>query len=294
MTGEAQDEGGRRWLALGAVNLAAVIFGAVALFGRLDADPVWIVAGRSAFAVVALLLVARIWRAPLRLPTGQLAPVMATGALLAAHWVSFFAAVQMAGVAVGTLTMSTFPLFTILIEAVRARRRPEPIELAAGVAIIGAVWLLAGPGLDITAQAQVGALIGIGSAALFAIYGLASQAQTRTSHPVTVSIYQNGAVVLVLTPALPFTRALHNGPAWLAVAALGIIGTALVHQLYLYALKRLPAAVCGAIVSLEPIYAIAFAALLFAEPIGPPVALSAALIVGASVLLLRRPKAAPI
>src|SRR4051812_43740009 len=46
------------WPALVAVNIAALIFGTTALFGRIEASPVWIVAGRGFFACAALWAVA--------------------------------------------------------------------------------------------------------------------------------------------------------------------------------------------------------------------------------------------
>mgnify|MGYP003353173838 FL=1 len=67
-----------------------------------------------------------------------------------------------------------------------------------------------------------------------------------------------------------------------------MVATALMHQLYFFALKHLPASVCGGFVALEPVYAILFAALLFSDVVSPVVALSGALIVGASFLLLSR------
>jgi drug/metabolite transporter (DMT)-like permease len=56
----------------------------------------------------------------------------------------------------------------------------------------------------------------------------------------------------------------------------------------MFSLRRLPASVCGAAASLEPVYAIAFAALLFGDPVTPMILVSAALVVGALWLLLRR------
>ena len=76
-------------------------------------------------------------------------------------------------------------------------------------------------------------------------------------------------------------------------AALGVVATALMHQLYFFALKHLPAAVCGGFVALEPVYAILFAALLFSDGIAPVTGLSGTLIVGASILLLLRSKPQP-
>jgi drug/metabolite transporter (DMT)-like permease len=69
------------------------------------------------------------------------------------------------------------------------------------------------------------------------------------------------------------------------------IGTALTHQLYLFALRRLPASVCGGFVTLEPVYAIVFAAMLFGDPVRPVLLISATLIISASLLLLRQANA---
>jgi drug/metabolite transporter (DMT)-like permease len=287
------EEGGPRLLpAVLAVNIAAIIFGTTALFGRIEASPVWIVAGRGFFACVALCAVAAVRALPLRLPAGRFGSVAISALLLALHWIAFFTAVRMAGVAVGTLTAATFPLFTIVLEAMRGRRTPSLVELGAGATIIVAVALISGPG-SAGPAASFGAGIGLAAALLFAMFALISQDLAKDTKAVTLSMYQQGMVALLLLPALPFVEPLQTTGDWIAVAALGVIGTALTHQLYLFALGRLPASVCGGFVTLEPIYAILFAALLFGEPVRPIVLVSAPLVVGASLLLLRVSSAVP-
>jgi drug/metabolite transporter (DMT)-like permease len=284
---------GERWPALLAVNVAAAIFGSTALFGKLDVSPVWIVAGRGGFAAATLYALALLRHAQLRVARADVLAIAATGALLALHWVSFFLSVQQAGVAVATLTFASFPLMTLLIDASLNRRRPSGIELASGAAIVVAVFLLVGPGLPAVASAREGTLIGLLSALCFALFSVGSQ---RLAHGnvIALSLYQNIAVVLLLLPVLAFVPRAPHGADWAALAALGVVATALMHQLYFFALKRLPAAVCGGFVALEPVYAILFAALLFAEPVRPLVILSAALILGASFLLLFRGQRAAI
>jgi drug/metabolite transporter (DMT)-like permease len=281
-------EAGARWQALTALHVAAVIFGSVALFGKIDASPAWIVAGRTLIAALVLAPVVIALRIPLTGGLPRLGILAATAALLAVHWITFFASVQMAGVAIGALTVSTFPLFTILIQAGMARRWPRRLEWIAGIMIIAASALIAGPGLPDAPYALAGALVGLLSALLFAIFALASQNLMRELPASLVALYQNALVALMLAPVLPFTQGFGGAADIWAIVALGVVGTALSHQLYLFALNRLPAAACGAVASLEPVYAVIFAAALFAEPIQLSVAFSAVLIVGASLMLLRR------
>jgi len=282
-----QDKGGPRLLpAVVAVNIAALIFGTTALFGRVEGSPVWIVAGRGFFACLALCAVGAARGLPMRLPAGRFARVALSALLLALHWIAFFTAVRIAGVAIGTLTAATFPLFTIVVEAMRWRRMPSLIQLGAGAAVIVAVALISEPAAA-GADAGSGAAIGLLAALLFAVFALISQDLAKDINPVTLSMYQQGMVALLLLPALPFAEPLQTAGDWLAIVALGVIGTALTHQLYLFALRSLPASVCGGFVTLEPVYAIVFAQLLFGEAVRPLVLVSAPLIIGASLLLLR-------
>lgn len=281
--------------ALAAINLAAVIFGSTALFGRLDVSPVWIVVVRGAFAALAIGAIALARRAPLLLPSGLLGGVAFAGGLLVVHWVTFFFSVQLANVAVATLTFATFPLWTVAVAAARKRRAPQAVELAACAAIILAVLLIVQFDRASANGLAIGVIAGLASAVSFAVFGLFSQHLIRICNMATLSLWQNLSVCLLLSPLLPFT-----GPApdaagdWLALAALGAIATALAHQLYFFALSWLPAAACGSFVALEPVYAIVMAAMLFGDPLTWRALLSGALIVGASIVLLQSaPKTHP-
>lgn len=274
-------------LGVAAVTTAAFIFGASALFSALDASPVWISAGRGVFAAVALAGVALLGRISLRIPWREFRAACVMAALLALHWVAFFASAQIGGVAICTLSVSTFPLFTVAIEAVQRRKAPDRAALGATAVIVVAIGLVAHVTPRDPIATALGTAIGLGAALLFAVFALMSQRAVKTIGPFRLAFYQYALAAAFLAPALPFTAAVHGAEAWLAVAGLGVIGTAIAHQLYLYALARLPAAFCGAVVSLEPIFAVLLAAVIFDERADWTVFVAAALIIGASRVLMR-------
>src|SRR5689334_5229577 len=89
-----------------AINLAAVIFGTAALYGKLPVSPFWITGVRAAFASGALILLAAA-RSELTLPRAAQVPILLlTGLILSVHWITFFSSVQMGGVAIATLTFA--------------------------------------------------------------------------------------------------------------------------------------------------------------------------------------------
>ena len=268
-----------------AINVAAVIFGTAALYGKLHVAPFWIVAMRAGFAALTLALVGGL-RIDLRTCSASTWRRLAvSGLFLAIHWLSFFVSVQQAGVAVATLTFATFPLFTVIVEAAQARRLPRLAELAASAAIIVAVALLVGPR---GGRGNIGgAAAGLVSGLTYALFWRVSQ-KLSALPPIMLSLSQNAVVVALLAPTLAFaTPAPGRALEWLSLAALGVINTAVMLLLYLYALKRISASACSGFVALEPVYAIVFAALLFGEPVTPWIVASIILILGASLTFVR-------
>ena len=272
-----------------AINLAAIIFGTAALYGKIPLSPLWIVGLRALFAAVVLAGVARLQHETM--PKGRKfwSILGISGVLLALHWLSFFGSVQQGGVAIATLTFASFPLFTVFLEAFLQRRRPYLAEAAAAVAILVAVGLLATPGEQPVDLA--GIVLGVFSALTFALFGRISQGIGQKGAAAWVSCWQNLTVVLVIAPVLLVIQPAPPQPAdWVWLALLGIVTTALMHQLYFYALQRLSATICSAFVALEPVYAILFAAWFFGEAVTPVLALSGGLILAASLVLLKRDK----
>lgn len=267
-----------------AINIAAIIFGSAALYGKLNVSPYWIVSMRAAFASVVLLVLA-IARRELKNPRKQWKTLVVTGAILAFHWLTFFFSVQLSGIAVATLTFAAFPLFTLIIESIKNKRRVKPVGIAASIMIIVAVSILvridtASPGF------LYGTFSGIVSALLFAVFGVLSKQVANVLPTLSVSLCQNLVVFVVLIPMLPYTQ--HpQATDWGFLLLLGVVTTALMHQLYFYSLQRLSAGTCSGFVALEPVYAILFAAILFHEPVTFTVLVSATLIIAASFLILK-------
>ncbi|MBX7232545.1 MAG: DMT family transporter [Bdellovibrionales bacterium] len=283
-----------RNLGLIAVNFVAIIFGAIGLIGMLKVSALWIVFYRAFFSALTLFFYSR-WTqcgwVPLRKITEKW-KLVGSGLFLGIHWVSFFIAVKSSGIAIATLTFSVFPLFTILTLAFLSRKMLNPLELVCGLIIVLAVQLLfqgrIGHGdLPSYGLSFYGPFMGLTSALTFSWFGLLSRDLNRTQSSLVTAIYQN---LLVLLFVLPFLSGSVPSPKrftdFAILMMLGVIMTALTHQLYFFALKHLPPSVCGGFIAMEPVYAILFAFLFFHEPLTAKVFLSGGLIMGASFLLL--------
>ncbi|ATH82735.1 EamA family transporter [Ectopseudomonas mendocina] len=253
--------------ALLAIHLGALLFGLSGIFGKLAATtPNMIAGGRALFAILALGLTAVLWRNrnALRPNLRQVALLAIGGLLLGAHWVTFFEAVKVAGVAIATLGFASFPAFTVLLEGLLFRERTRPMEFAmVGVVCLGLV--LVTPEFTLASTATGGLLWAVLSGFLFALLSLLNRASTRGLDPVQAALYQNLTVFVCFMPLawplLPSVRPMD----WLWLAMLGIFCTGLAHSLFVASLRVLKARTTAVIFALEPVYGILFAWWLFSE-----------------------------
>jgi len=145
--------------ALFALHVAVALFGFAALFGKWVAlSPVAIVLGRTVVAAATLALVASMRRQPFGQPERG---VLLNGPLLALHWVSFFAAVQIASVAIALLGYASFPVVVLLLERGRRASRGEygtALLAALGLAMLAAHLSWSSAGLRGLALALLSAL----------------------------------------------------------------------------------------------------------------------------------------
>ena len=91
-----------------AINIAAIIFGSAALYGKLNISVLWIVSMRGIFAAITLLIIGTS-RKEIVNPGKMLRALMVTGTILSFHWLTFFLSVQLSGIAIATLTFAAFP-----------------------------------------------------------------------------------------------------------------------------------------------------------------------------------------
>lgn len=253
--------------ALLAIHLGALLFGLSGIFGKLAATtPNMIAGGRAFFAVIALALAALLWRSrnAVRPSLRQMALLALGGLLLGTHWVTFFEAVKVSGVAIATLGFASFPAFTVLLEGLLFRERTRPGEFAmVGVVCVGLT--LVTPEFSLDSGATVGLLWAVLSGFLFALLSLLNRASTRGLDPVKAALYQNITVLLCFLPlawpSLPSVRPVD----WLWLAMLGIFCTGLAHSLFVASLRVLKARTAAVIFALEPVYGILFAWWLFSE-----------------------------
>ncbi|MEG9530357.1 DMT family transporter [Mannheimia indoligenes] len=256
----------KRTLALLKVHGTAVFFGASGIFGALiHSSAETIVLGRVmiAFTMISLYF---LWKKqPLvKLNLKQIGQQAVSSGLLAAHWVTFFIAVKVGGVAVATLGFASFPAFVALFESLFFREKLRFREVVLLIAItIGLI--LVTPEFTFSNEATQGLLWGVFSALVYGILAVFNRNTMSKISGVQASWWQYIFATLLLLPFSLTELPSVSAQDWFWIFCIGFLCTTLAYTLFISSLDTINARTASMIISLEPVYAIAIAWICFGE-----------------------------
>jgi len=202
------------------------------------------------------------WRAALR--------IAGCGTILALHWVAFFASIQASNVSIGVACIATSCFFTAILDPLLNRKRLSWAEVLISFIAIAGVLLV----FSLDVRYRLGIALGLLSAALYSLFSILHiQVSHRTGEDsATMLLYELlGGVLFLTLLMIPFTRLFPDQPVALTpqdglwILLLGSVFTILPFLFQLHALRTLSAFTVNLAYNLEPVYSIAFAAILFGE-----------------------------
>lgn len=267
------------------IHLAVFLFGVPALFGKfLSLSPFMIVLGRVVFASLTLLTILKMRKQPLALTSKSDYLYLALlGVVLAAHWVTFFHAIQISTVAIGLLAFSTYP---IIISFLEPYLLGETIRLTDVVlAVLASIGVgLVIPNLEIRSSLTQGILWGLVSAILFAILTVFNRQYVKKYSSLVITLYEDVVVAGVLLPFLFILRPTVQVRDILLLALLGTVFTALSHALFVKGMRQVKARQAGTIANLAPVYGILLAVAILGETLTLKIAIGGLLVLTAAFL----------
>lgn len=250
------------------VHLAVLFFGFPGVIGKvLPLSPVQLTWLRVFLASLGLLAVLLIQKTKLLVSgRGPRLLFLAAGFLLAFHWTAFFRSVQVSTVAVGLLSYSTFPVFTVFLEPwlLRTKFRKSYLYFAA-VCFLGVVVMV--PEFNLSNRIFLGLAWGILSGLSFALLAIINRILSPGHSSLVLAFYQDSLAMIFLLPLFlsrPGPQRLGIGNIGL-ILFLGLVCTAGAHTIFIRGLRFIEARLSSLISSLEPVYGIIFGYLFLGE-----------------------------
>ena len=248
------------------LHFTVVLLGGTALFSRLvplSASDITLV--RSVFACIALFAFLVLTKDTLSLRSRR-DYLIATGlgVLMALHWISYFAAMQYAGVSVGMIALFTFPVITVLIEPLFEKTGLVWQDIVSALTVIVGVYLIV-PESSLENEVTLGVLIGIGSAILYAFRNIIHRKHFKQYSGAKAMAWQTLVIIAVLLPTISSSIGEATTQDWLMLLLLGTVFTALPHALIAATLRHLRAKTFSLIACMQPLYGVALAIIVLDE-----------------------------
>ena len=222
-------------------------------------DPPVIIWCRAFFALIVLYFYCRYKKLNLKiLFRKDLPTLLLSGVFMAAHWITYFYALKLSNVALGILSLYTFPIITALLEPLFVKSKLSLVQVFLGFLILVGVYVLV-PEFDLENDQVKGILVGVFSALLYALRTLLLKQHVQWYNGTVIMFHQMFLVSVLLAPFL-FYMDLTPIPSQLPyLILLAIITTAIGHTLFVKSLRFFDVSTASIISSLQPIFGIILA-----------------------------------
>ena len=246
--------------------LAALLISTSGVLGKYIAMPseviIWF---RSAFAMIFLYSFCRYKKISLTIIDVKThVPLIISSLFTAAHWVTYFYALKLSNVALGMLSLYTFPVITTLLEPVFLKSKFNIMHLVLGLMVLFGVSILT-PEFTLESSDVKGILFGLFSAICYSIRMLILKKHVQHYHGSMLMLYQTTIITIVLFPVLFFMDSSGFESQYPYLLLLALLTTAIGHSLMVHSLKFFSASTATIISSIQPIFGILIAFLLVNE-----------------------------
>lgn len=183
---------------------------------------------------------------------------------MAFHWVTYFYALQYSTVAIGMLSIFTFPVITSFLEPLYFKQKLQTYQLGLALMVLIGLYLLL-PAGNIPTSVWLGIGFGVTSAFVFSIRNILVKSLTYHYPGDLVMTYQILISVFLLSPFL-FVYPIEDIKIyWPYLIILGIVTTAIGHTLFARGFKTFSATTASIFGGLQPLFGILLAYLFLNE-----------------------------
>ncbi|WP_460220177.1 DMT family transporter [Psychroserpens sp. MEBiC05023] len=190
--------------------------------------------------------------------------IVISALFLGAHWITYFHALKVSNVAIGMLSLFTFPMFTAILEPLFSKVKFDPIHIVLGGLVLLGVYFLA-PDFDIESTQLKGVFWGIISAICYAIRTLMLKKHVSEYNGSMIMLYQVVMLTIVLLPVLFYKDTSGISTQYPYVIILALVTTAVGHTLFVNSLKYFKVSTASIIASTQPVFGIIIAFLFLKE-----------------------------
>ena len=247
------------------LNLAVFLISTSGVLGRyIDVPAPLTICLRALLGAAVLYLFIRYKKIDYALKGKDRWTVLFGGLLFGTHWVTYFISLQLSSVAIGMLSLYTYPVITALLEPIIQKTKIHRTHLLLGALILVGIYFLV-PEFDLENQDFKAITFGVFSALCYALRNIILKPKVTQYGGSTLMFYQLIVIVVFTSPLFLFLDGSKVITYLPFTVILGLLTTAVGHTLFLYSFRNFSTITASIISSLQPIYGIILGVIFLSE-----------------------------
>ena len=254
------------------LHFIVILFGFTGIIGKLISIPaVEMVFYRTLLATIGMGIFLLITRRSARVSVGDLTTLLATGVIVALHWLTFFVSGRIANISVSLVGFATASFWTAFLEPLINRKRIQLLEVLMGLFVLAGLLIIFSSDFDYS----IGLLVGILSGLTCAVFTIINARLVARVEPFTITLYEMVSAAVAVALFLPLYRAQWaegqqlqlqpTGTDWIWIMVLSLLCTVYAYSAAVELFKRISVFLFQLTLNLEPVYGILMALLVFGE-----------------------------
>jgi len=251
------------------LQFLVIIAGFTAILGELiTLDAIHLVWYRMSIGAVLMLVYILAKKTPLRIPLKVLFSLSVAGVIIALHWITFFAAINVSNISITLAMFSTGAFFASFIEPLFFKRKIIGYEILFGLIVIVGIVLITQTELKYI----LGIVLGISSALFSTLFAVLNGKFVQHYPPSIISFYEFISGILFISIFLAFREDGFNhaffqisSSDWVYLLILASVCTAYAFIVSVHVMKYITPYTVVLTYNLEPIYGIILALVFFPE-----------------------------
>ncbi|MFT5217163.1 MAG: drug/metabolite transporter (DMT)-like permease [Glaciecola sp.] len=248
------------------LNLATLFISTSGALGKFIEMPTPVIIWwRSSLALILLFAFCKFKKINLKINSKKdLWTFILSALFMGAHWITYFYALKFSNVAIGMLSLYTFPVMTALLEPFFIKVKLDPIHIFLGFLVLIGIYILA-PEFNLESSHVQGILLGLLSALCYSLRILILKQHIANYNGTMLMMYQLLILTIVLAPFLYFMDTSGIKTQFPYVIILAVVTTAIGHSMFVHSLKHFSSSTATIMTSALPVYGIIIAYFFLSE-----------------------------
>ncbi|GGI24783.1 DMT family transporter [Pedobacter mendelii] len=250
------------------LHLTVFVWGFTGVLGKvISIDAVPMVWYRVLIASVTLFTWFTVTKKNIKITKKQFIQFFLTGGIVAIHWIFFFHAIKVSTVSVTLVCLSSFTLFTAILEPL-IKKQPVFIgDILVGLLIIVGIYMI----FKFESQYTLGIIFGLMAAFAASLFSIINSTFVQKSEPSIIGFYELVGGLFWITLYRLYDGSFLNMPFnlitkdWLYIAILGTFCTSVAYVAGVSVMRTLSAFRTALVTNLEPVYGIILAFIFFKD-----------------------------